>query len=142
MLSSLFVFKLDSEVIDHERECNSVVFVTEEACSSSSLMVAMRSEMFDESVLRDLSGVRKAVQAFDDLKEDSPVMYILMEFVFGEDGGRDEFYLNAHPFRARECGVEVKVLDIDCHEFGVIGLVIVVLSMHVSLEDAVCQCAL
>ena len=120
MLSSLFVFKLDSEVIDHERECNSVVFVTEEACSSSSLMVAMRSEMFDESVLRELSVVRKAVQAFDDLKEDSPVMYILMEFVFGEDGGKDEFYLNAHPFRARECGVEVKVFDIDCHEFGVI----------------------
>jgi hypothetical protein len=129
VLSSLFVFKLDSEVIDHERECNSVVFVTEEACSSS-LMVAMRSEMFDESVLRELSVVRKAVQAFDDLKEDSPVMCILMEFVFGEDGGKDEFYLNAHPFRARECGVEVKVLDIDCHEFGVIGLVIVVLSMH------------
>jgi hypothetical protein len=86
VLCSFLVSEFYTEVIDDQGEGDAIALMTKEA-SSGGLVVSMSSQVRNERVLRYFSGVREAIQAFDNLKQYSAIMNKLVKIIFVHDAG-------------------------------------------------------
>ena len=93
----------------------------EQTRSVGALVVSMGSQVGDEGVVGDLASLGQAIHAFMDLNVYVPIVdegtkVVLVKDGLGNEGDRDH-----HVFIPGHWGVEVEVLDVDCHELGIGG---------------------
>jgi hypothetical protein len=77
--------------------------------------------MFDKPVVGKNASLGKTMHTFPDFDKQVAIVEEVGKFVLINSAARDVFHWNAHAFLMVHWHVEVKVFNIDCHEFEIWG---------------------
>jgi hypothetical protein len=116
MLGVFFVDMFHSKVIDDVAEGDGSCLMGEKSGSVSRLDVAILAEVEDKVVIGENSCLRETVLAFGDLEVDKSIDDEELETVVLYNGLGNIAQGNAHVFRSFHRGVEIEVLDVECHK--------------------------
>jgi len=107
---------LDTKVIDDKAEGDGTGDMCEQAWGVFRLDVTMFSEVGDEFLIGDASGLGQAIHAFGDFNVDIILVHKGCKIVLLEDLGGNGAHGDSHVLRAFHVSVQVEVLDVHAHE--------------------------
>ena len=119
MLCIVFVVVFDTEVVYHQGEVDRARSVGPEARGVLARVVAMCSEAFDEQLLCNHTSLGQTIHAATNFNVDFAIMDLVHEVVLVDDFLRDDVNVEEHVFVAFHWCPQVKVFNIDTHEFGI-----------------------
>ena len=119
MIPIFFFFVFDSKVVHHEAKDDVTGGMFEETGSVWALVVIILTEVGDELVLGEETGVGKSVHSFSHCDHGAAVAEFDVVFDFG--GEWNIFFKDVHEFRIFHGSAKVVVLDVTCAPVGIFG---------------------
>ena len=113
----------NAKVVHDESEHDVACLMFEEARSISALIVAMASEVFYESNLRQAAGLWESVHALANFEIDEAAMFHAVKVVSEHDFVGNHFERDAKILisRGRERCAQIEICDVKCASFFVAG---------------------
>jgi hypothetical protein len=109
----------DTKIINHESERDVACVVFPQARGDWGRGITVRGKERSEAVIRNLTGLRKAVHAAANLNVDIVMVDERGKGIFSHDGLWDDGNGDPHVFILIHGSVQVKILEIASHEAGI-----------------------